>query len=70
MKCTRRLKKLKFPRLRKLKNIWSIDREVDLVCMHGLDVENELARILTEEIIKEVEINGIVMKLISPWGMQ
>lgn len=32
------------------------DDEMD--CCHGLDVENELARILQEEIEKEIKENG------------
>jgi len=42
----------------KLDGKWTVDSVVDLEAMHGIDAENELAKILSEEIINEIEQNG------------
>jgi len=37
---------------------WTVDSAVELEAMYGLDVETELVDALTNEITKEIELNG------------
>lgn len=37
---------------------YRVEPAEDLVAMHGLDIEEELAKTLVEEMTKEIELNG------------
>ena len=43
---------------RKLHSKWTVETATELALMHGIDVAEELAKILQEEIEKEIKENG------------
>lgn len=49
-------------RSKKLSAIWSIDLEQDLLNMHGIDINSEFVRLMSEEIQREID-KDIVKKL-------
>lgn len=53
------------PLLRKLSGKWTVDNAVALVAMHGLDVEDELARILADEIRIEVDAEVLAKYILT-----
>lgn len=42
-------------KFRKLKANWSIDMEQDIVAMEGINIEEELITVMSEEIAKEMD---------------
>lgn len=45
--------------VRRLKTTWNVDMAYDLNCYHGIDVEAELTRMLSEEINRQI-VEGIL----------